>query len=329
MIRGSLILSAALLPFTPAIAQMPAMKKAEAAQLYGAAGFPIVADRPTNSCGRPAQPGSTFVDLNGDGRPEALMVDANPACYGGDGRYFAVLTRDATGKWRSVIRGAGLIQAQRATTGGWFDMKVTDRGCTRPYRYDGTRYMPAGPCEGAAAAAPPKPAPAAKPGAAPKPAAAPAPAPKPAAPAAAVLAAGTPFPAAERTAIFRAAGAERLGNGWSLCAEDPHKEQATIENPGDLNGDGRQEAMVLQGGTFCYGMTGAGFQLVTKGADGQWRSVPGAGGQGIPNILKTRGVGGWPDIELGGPGFCFPVWRFNGREYDLHRQQYEGKPCKR
>jgi hypothetical protein len=27
-------------------------------------------------------------------------------------------------------------------------------------------------------------------------------------------------------------------------------------------------------------------------------------------------------------GFCFPVERWDGREYALHRFQYEGKPCK-
>jgi len=44
--------------------------------------------------------------------------------------------------------------------------------------------------------------------------------------------------------------------------------------------------------------------------------------------LKTRGAGGWPDILVGGPGFCFPVERWNGKAYELHRFEYEGKRCK-
>ena len=36
---------------------------------------------------------------------------------------------------------------------------------------------------------------------------------------------------------------------------------------------------------------------------------------------------GWPDIQVGGPGFCFPVLRWNGKEYILNRHEYEGKPC--
>jgi hypothetical protein len=35
-----------------------------------------------------------------------------------------------------------------------------------------------------------------------------------------------------------------------------------------------------------------------------------------------------PSIDIGGPGFCFPVQRWNGREYRLHGYQHEGKVCK-
>ena len=32
--------------------------------------------------------------------------------------------------------------------------------------------------------------------------------------------------------------------------------------------------------------------------------------------------------SVGGPGFCFPVQRWNGREYKLQRWEYDGKACK-
>ena len=48
----------------------------------------------------------------------------------------------------------------------------------------------------------------------------------------------------------------------------------------------------------------------------------------IPEFLETTGKDGWPDISVGGPGFCFPVERWNGSEYVLHRHEYEGKACK-
>jgi hypothetical protein len=50
---------------------------------------------------------------------------------------------------------------------------------------------------------------------------------------------------------------------------------------------------------------------------------------GIPEFLKTKGVDGWPDVLVGGPGFCFPAERWNGKEYKLHRWEYDGKVCKR
>lgn len=132
--------------------------------------------------------------------------------------------------------------------------------------------------------------------------------------------------AAERTAIFKAAGAAQRGGKWIICTDDPAPEGANIDEVRDLNGDGRREAVVSEGGTFCYGFTGTGFQLLSKQADGSWRRI--TGDIGMPEFLKTKGVGGWPDISIGGPGFCFPVQRWNGKEYVVNRHEYEGKACK-
>lgn len=134
------------------------------------------------------------------------------------------------------------------------------------------------------------------------------------------------MPAAERAAIFKAGGAVLRGGKWLGCVEGPSPEPATIDLYKDLNGDGRPEAVVTSYGTYCYGMTGQGYALLSKQPNGGWRLMD--GGQGIPEFLKTKGVGGWPDISVGGPGFCFPVVRWNGKEYAINRHQYEGKPCR-
>lgn len=134
------------------------------------------------------------------------------------------------------------------------------------------------------------------------------------------------LPAAERAALFKAAGAIQRGGKWYICAEDPHRTEATIDLYRDLNGDGRPEAVVSGYGTFCYGMTGQGFTLLSRQPNGAWKEITSS--QGIPEVLKTKGAGGWPDIEIGGPGFCFPVYRWNGRSYEVQRFQYEGKPCR-
>ena len=132
--------------------------------------------------------------------------------------------------------------------------------------------------------------------------------------------------AADRTAVFKAAGAVPRGGKWVICTDDPRAEGAVIDQVRDLNGDGQPEAVVSEGGTYCYGFTGMGFQLVSRQPNGGWRKI--TGDIGIPEFLKTKGAGGWPDISVGGPGFCFPVQRWNGRAYVLHRYQYEGKPCR-
>jgi len=93
-----------------------------------------------------------------------------------------------------------------------------------------------------------------------------------------------------------------------------------------MNGDGRPEAIISEASTFCYGATEAGFAVVSKQVDGTWKLVTKGGGMLTP--LATKGVGGWPDLEIGGPGFYFPVQRRNGTEYKFHRRAYEGKPCR-
>lgn len=130
---------------------------------------------------------------------------------------------------------------------------------------------------------------------------------------------------ADRRAVFKAAGALQRKGMWVMCADDPNSSGATIDIVRDLNGDGRPEVVVSEGGTFCYGHAGTGYQLLSKQADGTWRVM--SGGSGIPGFLKTKGIGGWPDISVGGPGFCFPVERWNGKTYVLHRFEYEGKRC--
>jgi hypothetical protein len=144
----------------------------------------------------------------------------------------------------------------------------------------------------------------------------------------ALAAEGMQLSAADKTAAFKAAGFKLAGGKWQGCG-DPGTdsyEAGAIDIVRDLNGDGRPEVVITEGSTFCYGMTGTGFTLLSKQANGAWKMITAS--QGIPEFLATKGVAGWPDIEVGGPGFCFPVVRWNGREYALHRHQYEGKLCR-
>lgn len=302
----------------PVAAAQSGMSKAEASQLYAAAGFPISNDQPVNRCGRPAKPRVTFVDLNGDQRPEALFVDDDPACFAPTGRYFAVLAKEGT-RWRAVISGAGSIQAQPTRTAGWLDMRTSEPGCVRGHKFDGRAYKPATGCSGEAIAAAPQPA---------KPAPAQAPAQRASAQSPA-SAAPTKLDAADEAAAFKAAGFTRRGNAWRSRCDDPGTASyspGSVDTVADLNGDALPEVILTEGGTYCYGNTGQAFWLVSKRPSGGWKLM--ANSTGIPEFLKTKGADGWPDMSIGGPGFCFPVQRWNGREYRLQRWEYEGKSCK-
>lgn len=137
------------------------------------------------------------------------------------------------------------------------------------------------------------------------------------------------IPAAEQAAIFKAAGFSQAGGKWHTDCDQPDSgsyEPGAIETYRDLNGDGRPEAVVTEGSTFCYGNTGTGFRLLTKAANGSWTVLHQS--PGMAEFLKTSGVAKMPDLSVGGPGFCFPVLRWNGKSYERIRFEYEGKLCK-
>lgn len=132
---------------------------------------------------------------------------------------------------------------------------------------------------------------------------------------------------AEEAAAFKAAGFKLQGKQWRACQDQSSSyTPGAIEEVRDLNGDGRLEALVTEGSTDCYGNTGVGYSVVSQLANGSWKLM--TKGIGMVTFLNTKGTGGWPDIEVGGPGFCFPVLRWNGSEYVSHGHQYEGKPCR-
>ena len=143
-----------------------------------------------------------------------------------------------------------------------------------------------------------------------------------------VLGAPEKLSPADQTAAFKAAGFKLKGKRWQACdAPSSSDTPGAIEDVRDLNGDGLPEAIITEGGTYCDGNTGAGYSLVSKQPNGGWKLI--TNGTGMLNILNTKGTANWPDIEIGGPGFCFPVERWNGREYAMQRHQYEGKACRR
>lgn len=135
-------------------------------------------------------------------------------------------------------------------------------------------------------------------------------------------------------AIMKAAKFRKFGKVWAADA-DSAKEgcSAGIDDTlfdgkpsiRDLDGDGNPEVVVTDGGSYCYGNTGQGFAIVTWTGIG-WRSL--IQSSGIP-MFMARKASAWPDVEIGGPGFCFPRARWTGKDYSGDGGWfYEGKPCK-
>jgi hypothetical protein len=148
-------------------------------------------------------------------------------------------------------------------------------------------------------------------------------------PAAALAETPTRLSPADEAAAFRAAGFKHVGRQWRACG-DPGSASYTpgaIETLRDIDGDGRPDAVITEGSVACFGQAETGYALVSKQADGRWKLIDQR--PGVATLLPRRaGTTGWPDIEVGGPGFCFPVLRWNGSAYAIQRHQYEGKPCR-
>ena len=117
----------------------------------------------------------------------------------------------------------------------------------------------------------------------------------------------------DKAAIFKAAGFKSKGGKYMRCEDDV----TTSYGPGqiemqDLNGDGADEAWVKESSVFCYGNTAEAFVLVTKSGD-KWTVLLDT--VGMP-LVKEAKHNGWPDIEVGGPGFGkFPIYRYDGEKY--------------
>lgn len=268
------------------------MTVAEGVQLADAAGFRISANGLVNICSTPAKPKVTYSDLNADGQPEAIARDNNPSCYGGTGDWFTVVAKGPDGRWRGIMRNVGTLGFETSRTAGWLDARVTDE-CPRIWKYAGDGYRRPASCVAEAFTK--------------------------------TAAAGVT--AADRTAAMRAAGFVSKRGKW-LGGDGECEAAIEPKDVRDLNGDGRQEIVITETGTFCYGNTGQGFYIMERTPAGPWRTF--FASQGIPEFQATKGSGGWPDIELGGPGFCFPVVRYNGKDYVKNRnKEYQPGACAR
>lgn len=88
----------------------------------------------------------------------------------------------------------------------------------------------------------------------------------------------------------------------------------------DIDADGVNEVLVSSspaklgnGVTGCYGMTGQNVFLLSR-SGGTWAMLIAADNT-QELIFHPRETGGLPDVEMTGPGFCFPIHRYDRGEY--------------
>jgi hypothetical protein len=109
-------------------------------------------------------------------------------------------------------------------------------------------------------------------------------------------------------------------DGMDSCpALNPGSGDIQIEMA-DLNGDKKTEVFVSLGSTCMFGFAGTGVFLFTQDAPGRWQSHN--LGAGAVVVQETHHMG-YADVMVGGPGFCHPVQRWNGKTYEFHRKLAE------
>lgn len=132
----------------PVAAGSMTLTEADKAAVYRAAGFKQ-AGREWRRCGdepRPAsyQPGAIadVLDLNGDGRPEAVVTESSMVCYGQQGSWFGVYSKEANGTWRQVMDMDGVFSVMKTRANGWLEIMAGGPGFTHPaFRYNGKEYV--------------------------------------------------------------------------------------------------------------------------------------------------------------------------------------------
>ena len=128
--------------------------------------------------------------------------------------------------------------------------------------------------------------------------------------------------------VFNVGGYMLTDGKWHSECNDPLTlsfSPEKIDRVSDLNGDGLPEVIITEGGIACYGNTGTGFALVSKQSKSSWKLI--LSSAGIPKFLEPESANGWPDIEISRPGFCFSIWQWNGKTYEINRHEYNGKSC--
>jgi hypothetical protein len=119
-----------------------AIAPADALQLLEAAGMSVNGGKVLNPCQHMTAPKVKFIDLNGDGQPEAVTQDQDAACYGQDpGFQSKILVRDGSGHWQMIVVMLGVFQPLTTRSKGWMDFTNASGSCHPVYSFNGRMYV--------------------------------------------------------------------------------------------------------------------------------------------------------------------------------------------
>lgn len=111
-----------------------------------------------------------------------------------------------------------------------------------------------------------------------------------------------------------------------LCPESNGSKLELPYEIKDINGDAIDELIVHQqasGAASCFGHAGSEISLLISDGNGGWADAFGFPGSDL--AFHPRTDSDWPDVEILGPGFCFPVWRYHEGSYGIWRTCEDGK----
>lgn len=93
--------------------------------------------------------------------------------------------------------------------------------------------------------------------------------------------------------------------------------------PTDLNKDGKEEIFILFGNTYTSGSTGSSIVAFIKNPSNQYSMQLGFPGT-LPDAIISP-TNAYPDLIIGGPGFEFPVWKWETGQYVFRKKIKEAE----
>lgn len=122
------------------------------------------------------------------------------------------------------------------------------------------------------------------------------------------------LPESERVALYQGLGLKLDSTGKGFLDTSCDQPADAVVTFSDWNGDGHKEILVIFGNTCTSGMAGSSAVLFIKDSAGQYQ--PNLGFPASSAEPQSTSNQGYPDLLVGGPGFCFPLWRWTGTAYD-------------